>query len=236
MSESATTPRTWSEPHAWLWVAPELAASQDWKVWLADGELELEKLAAAAHRVLGEGRGAARAVTLDHQAHGVWRINRHGGLLGGLQGDRYASPDRLQREVELAESLREEGVRTPRVLLALAVKHGKKWRQHLVTEEVQKAQTVFDARENPAALQAAGVLLDQVFQLGLWATDLHPGNLLWRESDQTCWLIDLAGAKRLPNSLDASQRAARIDRFFRFYRKHAGEEPQGADALRESLR
>lgn len=236
MSESATTPRTWSEPHAWLWVAPDLAASQDWQLWLADGESELEKLAAAANRVLGEGRGDARAVTLDAAAHGVWRTNRHGGMLGGLQGDRYASPERLQQEVELAESLRQEGVRTPRVLLALAQKDGKKWRQHLVTEEVQHAQTVFAARENPAALEAAGVLLEQVFQLGLWATDLHPGNLLWRESDQSCWLIDLAGAKRLPAPLDASQRAARVDRFFRFYRKHAGEEPLGADALRESLR
>jgi len=236
MSESATTPRTWSEPHAWLFVAPDLLASADGSAWLTDGEAHLEKLALAANRVLGEGRGAARSVVFTHGAAGVWRVNRHGGMLGNLQGDRYLSPERLQLEVELSEGLRAEQVRTPRVLLALAVKDGKTWRQHLVTEEVAGAETVFAARKNPAALEAAGQLMHQVFELGLWATDLHPDNLLWCEQDQSCWLIDLAGAKRLPQPLDAAQRTARIDRFFRYYRKHAGEEPEGATRLREALR
>lgn len=236
MSESSTTPRTWSEPQSWLFVAPDLAAAGGWEDWLTKGETELEKLAVAAHRVLGEGRGAARSVVFANGAAGVWRVNRHGGLLGGLQGDRYLSPDRLRQEVELSEALRAEKVRTPRVLLALAMKDGNNWRQHLVTQEVEGAETVFSARSNPAALEAAGKLMHQVFELGLWATDLHPDNLLWRAEDQSCWLIDLAGAKRFPHPLDAGQRAARVDRFFRYYRKHAGEEPEGADALRESLR
>ncbi|MDA0667849.1 MAG: hypothetical protein O3A95_04950 [Planctomycetota bacterium] len=217
-------------------MAPDLAASGAWEDWLLEGEAHLEKLALAADRVLGKGRGASRSVVFTNGAAGVWRVNRHGGMLGNLQGDRYPSPERLQLEVELSEGLRAEQVRTPRVLLALAVKDGKKWRQHLVTEEVAGAETVFAARKKPAALVAAGQLMDQVFELGLWATDLHPDNLLWREQDQSCWLIDLAGAKRLSQPLDASQRAARIDRFFRYYRKHAGEEPEGAARLRSALR
>ena len=236
MSESATTPRTWSEPHAWLFVAPVLATASGWEDWLSQGEGQLEKLARSADRELGKGRGTARSVVFENGVAGVWRVNRHGGLLGGLQGDRYLSAERLQQEVELSEALRAEQVRTPRVLVALAVKDGKKWRQHLVTEEVAGAETVFAARSNPAALEKAGELMHQVFELGLWATDLHPDNLLWREEDQTCWLIDLAGAKRFPQPLDAAQRSARVDRFLRYYRKHAGEEPEGTARLRESLR
>jgi hypothetical protein len=191
---------------------------------------------------------------------GVWRINRHGGLLGGVQGDRYRTPARLQAEIELSEALRSQGIPTPQVLLALAVKHGLSWRQHLVTAEVDGAVTVFDARQQPAALEAADQLLDQLCEVGLWATDLHPGNMLWQESsssqagpsragrtgqpgqagrsrqDRTdergeageagrCWVIDLAGAKLLPNPLTAEQRLARRKRFARYFAKHGGEIP-----------
>lgn len=231
MSVSAD-PRSWTEPHAWLWVAGSLVESRDWPIWMATGEAGLEAAAVLDGRTLGEGRGAARALDLGPNHHGVWRINRHGGLLGGLQGDRYRNAKRLQEEVVLSEGLRADGVATPRVLLAYACRSGGGWRQHLVTEEVQGAQTVFQAREEQAAMDAAAALMQQVFQLGLWATDLHPDNLLWRASDQTCWLLDLAGAKRFEVPLGADQRQARVDRFLRYFRKHAGEEPSTAAVVR----
>ena len=230
MSVSADS-RSWTEPHTWLWVAGSLVAGHDWQAWMASGEQQLEQLAATEGRTLGTGRGAARAVSLDEEHRGVWRINRHGGLLGGLQGDRYRSPKRLQEEVELSEGLRADGILTPRVLLALACKEGGGWRQHLVTEEVADAETVFQARDCQEAMDAAAALLAQVFELGLWAKDLHPDNLLWRAPDQTCWLLDLAGAKRFDRPLDAAQRQARVDRFLRYFRKHAGSEPATADVI-----
>jgi hypothetical protein len=216
-------------------MAPVVGAAEDPQPWQEEGEALLEKRARAQDRVLGKGRGAARAITLEDGSHGVWRINRHGGMLGGLQGARYPDAKRLQQEVILSEALRSMGVRTPRVLLALALRRGMGWRQHLVTEEVEGATTVYAAREEAESLVGAGKLLEQVFELGLWATDLHPGNLLWRAEDRSCWLIDLAGARLLPKPLDRKQRAQRGERFLRYYRKHAGVEPEGADRLRREL-
>lgn len=227
----------------------------DWNVWLQKGELLLEELAQQANRVLGTGRGAARAVAfaeadanpdVDACAEssvaqppatesGVWRINRHGGLLGGLQADRYLDASRLQEEVALSAHLRLIGINTPEVLLALAKRHGAWWRQHLITREVADAVTVFEARDSAPALQASTALLQQLFDAGLWATDLHPGNLLWQAETGQCWLIDLAGAELRSEPLSLLERKARVDRFARFFVKHAGNEPKGMDELRSTL-
>jgi hypothetical protein len=238
MPDSAASPHTCSGSHAWLSLAASVASEIDADAWLADGETRLQELADQADRILGEGRGAARAVTLPAMSGtvaGVWRVNRHGGLLGGLQADRYLDAGRLQQEVALSERLRGLGIATPEVLLALACRHGAWWRQHLVTREVESAVTVFEAREHGAALVAATALLQQVFDAGLWATDLHPGNLLWQEADGECWLIDLAGAELRSVPLSCAEREARVERFARFFVKHGGSEPDGMVELRQAL-
>lgn len=229
--------RTWKRPAARLWVADELAdRTAEWPFWCGPaGLLRLEEAAAAADRVLGEGRGAARAVTLQGEP-GVWRVNRHGGALGGLLDDRYGGPGRLQEELALSERLRARDLPTPRPLLALALRQGPWWRQHLVTAEVPGAVTVHAAREDSAAVEAAGRLLGRLYDAGLWATDLHPGNLLWQAETGQCWVIDLAGAALRGRPLDAREREARTARFLRFVEKHAGGLPQGfEDALRRGL-
>jgi hypothetical protein len=206
-----------------LWLAPALQRGQDPLAWREEGELLL-----AAHAKEEEfataGRGRTRLVALGGH-EGVWRVNRHGGLLGGLRGDRYASPARLQDEVTLAGHLRALGVPTPPVLLALAARRGVAWRQHLVTLRVPEAVTVFAAREDTAAAAAARALLDRCWELGLWAADLHPDNLLWQAATGRCWLIDLAGARLLGRPLTARERAARDARFLRYFRKHADAVP-----------
>lgn len=213
-----------------LWLAAGLDG-EDPAHWLAAGVEALEQRAhqTGGGRVLGKGRGAARALTIGGRA-GVWRHNRHGGVLGDLLGDRYVSSVRLAREVALSSTLRREGVATPEVLLALAERRGGWVRQHLVTEEVAGAVTVFDARDDDQALAAADALLDQVFELGLWATDLHPANLLWQADPDhpaggNCWIIDLAGAAMRIGPLRPQERAARRARFARYFQKHAGAVP-----------
>lgn len=213
-----------------LWMAASLE-DEDPAAWLAGGAeaLELRAAETGGGRVLGKGRGAARALTLGGRP-GVWRHNRHGGLMRDLLGDRYVSSVRLAREVALSTELRKAGVATPEVLLALAERRGGWVRQHLVTEEVVGAVTVFDAREDEAALAAADALLEQVFELGLWATDLHPANLLWQaDADHPdggrCWIIDLAGAAMRMGPLRPQERAARRARFARYFQKHAGSVP-----------
>lgn len=204
---------------------------EDPAAWLAGGAeaLALRAAETGGGRVLGEGRGAARALTLGGRL-GVWRHNRHGGLMRDLLVDRYVSSVRLAREVALSTELRKAGVATPEVLLALAERRGGWVRQHLVTEEVVGAVTVFDAREDVAALAAADALLEQVFELGLWATDLHPANLLWQadaghSEGGRCWIIDLAGAAMRMGPLRPQERAARRARFARYFQKHAGSVP-----------
>jgi hypothetical protein len=214
-----------------MWVAAELENAESWAEWLQGGEKMLAERALQADTVLGHGRGQTRRVLLGDGVPGVWRVNRHGGLLGGVQGDRYRTPARLAAEVQLSEDLRARGIATPKVLLALAVKSGLSWRQHLLTEEIVGATTVFDARVDAAALAAADELLNRLCDVGLWATDLHPANMLWQaaqdgaEPDGRCWVIDLAGAKLLAGPLSADQRSARRQRFARYFAKHAGQIP-----------
>jgi lipopolysaccharide kinase (Kdo/WaaP) family protein len=225
MSDSSPH-RLLQAPGVRLWVHPEVASLESFELWLADGENRLVQRARQADAILGTGRGAARRVVLGEASEkikGVWRINRHGGLLAGLLGDRYPSPTKLLQELRLSAALRKRGIATPRVLLALAVRHGLSWRQHLLSAEVEGAITIFEAREQPDALAAADALLKQLCQIGLWAPDLHPGNMLWQGGQ--CWVIDLAGARLLAQPLDARQTAARRSRFARYFAKHGGSVP-----------
>jgi len=218
-----------ADERARLWLAPALQSGQDPLAWRESGELLLAALA-KEEELLASGRGTVRVVRLGAY-EGVWRVNRHGGLLGGLRGDRYRSPARLQSEVTLVGHLRELGVPTPPVLLAFAARRGSAWRQHLVTLRVPEAVSVFDAREQAGAAQAARELLDRLYELGLWATDLHPDNLLWQAESQRCWLIDLAGARLLGRPLNGRERAARDARFLRYFQKHAGAVPTAFSTL-----
>ncbi|MCH2101387.1 MAG: hypothetical protein MK209_05655 [Planctomycetes bacterium] len=213
-----------------LWMAATLEGENP-AAWLAGGAGLLEKRTqeSGGGRVLGKGRGATRALTVGGFS-GVWRHNRHGGLMRDVLGDRYLSSVRLAREIALSHQLRCWGVATPEVLLAFAERRRGWVRQDLVTEEVVGAVTIFEAREDEDALAAADALLEQVFELGLWATDLHPANLLWQADSNhpeggMCWLIDLAGAAMRMGPLRPQERIARRARFARYFQKHAGMVP-----------
>ncbi|RMH02353.1 MAG: hypothetical protein D6702_09060 [Planctomycetota bacterium] len=189
--------------------------------FLVSGPEELRR------RTIGEvggGRGGARRLDLAGRP-GIWRQNRHGGFAGTLLGARYLGSERLEDEVELSETLLAHGIPTPEVLLALAWRPTVFWEQHLVTAEVEDAVTVFAAGGEPAAAAAARELIEELFRIGLWAPDLHPGNLLWQSSARRVWLIDLAGCRLLGRPLTESEQAARRSRFLRYFRKHAGAVP-----------
>lgn len=228
MEEGLGAPTADAQPaaaseRARLWLSPLLLGKLDLQQWLADGEL---LLSANAREAAGTGRGLARHVRIG-PCDGVWRQNRHGGTLRRWRGDRYLSAGRLAREVALVDRLRRLELPTPPVLLALAARRGRAWRQHLVTALVPEAGTVFDFREDPAAAAAARALLEELFDVGLWAPDLHPANLLWQPAPQRVWLVDLAGARLLERPLRAGERRARLDRFLRYFDKHAGGVPAG---------
>lgn len=220
----------WQSATSRLWVMDGLAAGDEgWDDWLVRGDFHLESSASILDQVVGVGRHPARKVLIGGK-QGVWRINRHGGALGSMLGDKYLTSHRLGREIRLSQELRHHGVATPEVLLGLALREGLFWRQHLVTAEVEFCRTVFDSRKDRNALGAADALLDRLADLGLWATDLHPDNMLWQKSSQTCWVIDLAGARLLGRPLKPVERESIRARFVRYFKKHAGRVPTRFDA------
>jgi hypothetical protein len=234
MIESVNAPRTLSTKQLWMYSA---AAVHNVFGAVTHGErvIELLKIAkAAAGRDVGCGRAVTPAVNIDGVA-GVWRTNRHGGLLGGILGARYSGNQRLRSEIDVAARLNALRINTPQVLLAAAVRDGMSWRQHLVTAEVEGAVTIFDARDDEQAMRAAGECLSKLFEAGYYASDLHPGNMLWVAETQQAWVIDLAGAKMLGKQLSSKEREARLKRFERFFVKHAGKMPSAITVLHEGL-
>ncbi|HJM38567.1 MAG TPA: lipopolysaccharide kinase InaA family protein [Planctomycetota bacterium] len=206
-----------------LWVRRGIELPGGVDNWQHRGQERLESLAGD---VCGAGRGAVRKLPLGER-HGIWRRNLHGGFFGALLGDRFLDAERLTEEVVVSETLRAQGVATPKVLLAYAERKGLFWQQHLVTEEVQSAQTIYEARKSPAAIAEAMKLLESLFDLGFWAADMHPANLLWQPESSQCWLIDLAVSSFLGRPLNPMERAARLQRFRRYFQKHAGSIPEG---------
>jgi hypothetical protein len=234
MTESVAAPRTLSTKQLWMYSASAVD-SVFGNVTSGERVIELLNIAKmAAARDVGSGRAMTPAVDIDGIS-GVWRTNRHGGLLGGMLGARYAGTEHLRAEIDVSNRLRALRVYTPQVLLAAAVRDGMYWTQHLVTAEVEGAVTVFDARDDERAMRATGECLRQLFAAGYFAADLHPRNMLWVAETQQVWVIDLAGAKMLDKALSPKQSKARMKRFERFFVKHAGKMPSTIGVLREGL-
>ena len=234
MIESVNAPRTLSTKQLWMYSSAAVH-SVFGAVTRGERVIELLNIAKfAAHRDVGRGRAVTPAVNIDGVA-GVWRTNRHGGLFGGIFGARYAGNQRLRSEIDVAARLDALRINTPQVLLAVAVRDGMCWSQHLVTAEVAGAVTLFDARDDAQAMRAAGECLSKLFDAGYYASDLHPRNMLWVAETQQAWVIDLAGAKMLGRKLNAKEREARLKRFERFFVKHAGQMPSAITVLHEGL-
>ncbi|MDP6963592.1 MAG: lipopolysaccharide kinase InaA family protein [Planctomycetota bacterium] len=234
MVESVSTPRTLQTSNLWLYLS---AAVEPLFVTCDSGEQFLEVMRAAktrGGRNVGCGRAVVPAVDFQGVA-GVWRTNRHGGLLGGMFGARYAGTKRIRDEIDVASRLMAIRINTPPILVAAAVREGIYWTQHIVTTEIKNSQTVFDARENEQAMFEAGKVMAKLFKAGYYATDLHPRNMLWVEDTKQIWVIDLAGAKMLNSELSQQQCLQRLKRFERFFVKHAGDKPSCLSHLRRGL-
>lgn len=175
------------------------------------------------------GRGGAGLVTFgDLQA--VVRPYRRGGALAPLLGDRYAGPDRVQRELELHCALRAEGVPVVTPLAAVARKRHF-WRLRLFTE-LEPAAVPLPAfcAAHPElrrhAVAAAAVTVRLAFQAGLRHPDLHAENVLLaqRGDNVRAVLIDLDRAV-LKAPVPAREVDAMLVRMARHLHRHAGRLP-----------
>jgi 3-deoxy-D-manno-octulosonic acid kinase len=204
-----------------------LVVRADWReavrglALLAPGGLE-RWLAAAPSG--GSGRAATALVALPGGGpRVVVRRLRHGGLLGPLLGDRYASPARVLRELDATARLRDAGAPVPEPVLALARRRRIGFRLALATvyEEgaVDALAFLASAPDHERLLRAAsavGAALRRFHDAGGHHPDLHVKNLLLRESR--------AGAEALVIDLDRgrvglppgpAERAAEIGRLGR---------------------
>lgn len=148
---------------------------------------------------------------------------RHGGLLGGLLGERYAGPERVVRELTATAGLRAAGAPVPDPVLALAERRGLGFRLALAT--VYEADTVDalaflhgapDPERMERAATATGAAVRRFHDAGGHHPDLHVKNLLLRESDTgvEAIVIDLDRG-RLANPPGPRERAAEMGRLWR---------------------
>jgi 3-deoxy-D-manno-octulosonic acid kinase len=196
------------------WVRADLAA-----VGLAPFWLPLAPFPGAKGR---GGVGVLQVAGLDL----VVRPNRRGGALGRLLQDRYASPARARRELELLAALRELGVAAVAPVAAVASRRGPFWRLRLCTERLADALPVpaFLARHpasRRAAFAALGAAVQRAFAVGLVHPDLHADNLLCRvgAGGVEVAFVDLDRA-RLEPLLPRARRDAMLARMQRYLLRH----------------
>lgn len=129
------------------------------------------------------GRGGARRVTLPSGKAAFYRPYRHGGVLGGLQGDRYFSESVLSAELRSGMRLLEANVPVA-VPIAGRVERRGLWKRLALLTEACEGRTLDQVirEENPRlvgrALRAAGQAVASMQRAGFRHADLHPGNLI----------------------------------------------------------
>ncbi|MBL9079705.1 MAG: phosphotransferase [Planctomycetes bacterium] len=211
------------------WIRRDLAALGAAPFWAA-----VEPIAGAKGRG-GVGRLQVGGVEL------VVRPYRRGGAFGRLLDDRYPSAVRARRELELLQSLREDGVPVVVPVAALGRRRRAFWRLRLCTEWLAESLPLpaFLAAHPAArrrAVEAVGVVLRLAFAAGLRHPDLHPDNVLCRDHGDKvrAVLVDLDRAQRGAPVTPAQRDAmlARMRRYVVRHQKRLAAVPTRAESLR----
>lgn len=222
----------------------------------------LDALLEEAPTVAG-GRGPHRRIALAGSDEALRiRPARHGGLLGGWLADRYASPDRIERELALWVELRERGLPLPTPVAAIATCRRGFWRCRLATLERSSARdglAWLASQPDPTALRRVALAfarsLRALHDAGVVHGDLHLRNLLVEQDGDAfrCLFVDLdrtrrhasvspadrlAELARLARSLEKRAVAARVDRRLRarVLAAYCGPDRDLRHALRALLR
>lgn len=186
-----------------------------------------------SERTARGGRGVLHATRLGDVLAAV-RHFRRGGWMEPLLGDRYLRrPPRPFRELAVSHTLREAGVRTPRIVAAVVMEARPGYRADLATEWLEPGHDLeallrpgaYPAEIRRRALAAAGREIGRAHAAGLAHPDLQHRNLFVRPVGEEWegWLLDLDRARidepgsyaeralaRLERSLDKAVRQGRI--------------------------
>ncbi len=177
------------------------------------------------------GRSSLFEIVLTSESLLVRRF-RHGGVLRGIGGNRFAGPERVFRELVLSEMLAESGIPTPPVVGARARRMSPfGWRMELLTRRIGGAIDGLRALERvssagPGAMlrarlfQEAGKFVARLHGAGLFHADLTPRNLLLDEGflrggEARFWVLDL-DRSRIQRPLSSAARIANLARLARF--------------------
>ncbi|MFT5290140.1 MAG: hypothetical protein ACI8QS_000320 [Planctomycetota bacterium] len=190
------------------------------------------------------GRTRLLQFPLADGSRAVVRRFTHGGLLRVATGERYGDPQRPFKELILSARLRSEGLPTPEVLAARAIRmHPFGWQLALITRRVEGVKDLAVLMEARRAGQgqlagwrrsvdAVGELIGRLHCSGFVHADLHPRNLLLsvealEGADPAAQVIDLDRSRFVPG-LASRTRRRNLLRFARAVRRR---EDRGAPFL-----
>ncbi len=209
------------------------AAARERNAWPLEGR-------ATVYVIPAKERTAPSGPSESNSAQGRWVVRhyvRGGRLVPFLLGDRYLRMGRIRpfHEARASDDARARGIPTPRVVAAAMYPAGWFYRADLVTEYIPEStdlvEALFDTRRKGAggalerqdALQAAGELIRQMADAGVFHRDLHAGNILlqWVGSAPRPYLVDLDRCEVRPPGRRAAA-AGMVGRLRRSVRKWEG--------------
>lgn|GEM_PF-5650886 len=176
------------------------------------------------------GRGGAQRVDLPPYGDVVWKNFRRGGGVRFL-GGHYFRATPLENEVSAHLRLAEEGLAVPELCFGRIERRAVGYQLELVTRFVpgRSLLEVLDGDlaegDSPAAsLREVGRLVRKMHELGFTHGDLHPGNLLFRETGEAL-VLDLTSGSFSEASHQKTGQGDLV-RLARYWRKHRGEGPR----------
>jgi len=175
-----------------------------------------------AERTARGGRGTLHVARIGDVLSAV-RHYRRGGWMAPLLGDRYLDhPPRPFRELATSHTLRQAGVRTPRIVAAVVMAARVGYRADLATEWLEPGHDLeallrpgaYPPGARTAALVAAGREIGRAHRAGLAHPDLQHRNLFVRPVGEAWegWLLDLDRATIGEPGAYAGRAMARLDR------------------------
>lgn len=156
------------------------------------------------------GRGSVHSIPApadgpDQRERWVVRHYRRGGAVAAHLGDRYLrlGPARPLRELRASCAARARKIPTPAVLAGAVYPEGIFYRCDLVTEVVPGGVTLAHTLHETdgtsdwlAAMAAAGRLVDELGEAGVFHVDLNAHNVVFEDRDlERPWVVDLDRAR-----------------------------------------
>lgn len=160
--------------------------------------------------VTGQSKGRYITWFIGHQ-EGEWVLRHYyrGGLVANLSKDQYfytgLEKTRCYRELELLESMFQQGLPVPKPIAGRVSKSGLFYRNDILIEKIPNAvdlvHRLTTERLSEAGWHAIGSLVAKFHLAGIYHSDLNAHNILI-DNDFKFWLIDFDKCENKPQNDD----------------------------------